>query len=60
MMRITMANNIFKVNFGIQLSWYLILKTIVSKSLKFGPKCRFLYLKPILSAIFVTIATIKI
>ena len=29
----------------------------VSKSLKFGPKCQFLYFKPILAAIFVSIAT---
>ena len=33
---------------------------MLSKPLKFGPKWQFLYLKPILSAIFVTIATIKI
>ena len=29
-------------------------------SLKFGPKWQFLYFKPILAAIFVTIATVKV
>ena len=42
--------------------WYLsvlvsnTLKKSLSKSLKFGPKWQFLYLKPILVAIFVTMA----
>ena len=36
------------------------LKKAISKGLILGPKWRFLYLKPVLSAIFVTIATIKI
>ena len=33
---------------------------MVSQSLKFGPKWQCLYFKPILSAIFVTIATVKV
>ena len=45
--------------FGICLCLHLILKKSVSKSLKFGLKWQFLYLKPILSAILVTIATGK-
>ena len=53
MMRIVTAHNILKGFFGICLCWYLILKKSVSKSLKF------LYFKPILSAILVTIATVK-
>ena len=32
---------------------------MVSKSLKFGPKWQFLCFKPVLSAIFVNIATVK-
>ena len=60
MMRIIMAHNIFKVFLGIKLCWYLILKKLVSKNLKFGPKRWFLYFKPVLLAIFVTKATIKI
>ena len=40
--------------------WYLlVLKKSVSKSLKFGLNWQFLYFKPILSAISVTIATGK-
>ena len=56
-MRIIPAHNILKDFFGICLCWYLILKTSVSKSLKFGLKWQFLCFKPILSAILVTIAT---
>ena len=59
MMRIIMAHNILKGFLGICLCWYLILKKIGLKSLKFGLKCQFLYFKPILSAILVTIATGK-
>ena len=45
--------------------WYLLVlisysKKSVSKSLKFGLKWQFLYFKPILSAILVTIATGKV
>ena len=58
-MRIITAQNILKGFFGICLCWYLILKKTVSKSLKFGLKWEFLYFKPILSAILVTIATGK-
>ena len=58
-MRIIMAHNILKGFFGICLCWYLILKKSVSKSLKFGLKWQFLYFKPILSSILVTIATGK-
>ena len=59
-MRIIIAHNILKgFFFGICLCWYLILKKSVSKSLKFGLKWQFLYFKPILSAILVTIATGK-
>ena len=59
-MRIITAHNILKVFFfGICLCWYLILKNSVSKSLKFGLKWQFLYFKPILLAILVTIATCK-
>ena len=58
-MRIITAHNILNVFFGIWLCWYLILKKLVSKSLKFGLKWQFLYFKPILSAILVTIATGK-
>ena len=58
-MGIITAHNILKVFFGICLCWYLILKKLVSKSLKFGLKWQFLYSKPILSAILVTIATGK-
>ena len=54
-----MAHNILKGFFGICLCLYLILKKTVSKSLKFGLKWQFLYFKPILSAILVTIATGK-
>ena len=54
-----MAHNILKGFFGFLLCWYLILKNSVSKSLKFGQKWQFLYLMPILSAIFVTIAKVK-
>ena len=54
MMRIITAHNILKGFFG-----YLILKKSVSKSLKFGLKWQFLFFKPILSAILVTIATGK-
>ena len=56
-MRIIMAHNILKGFFGICLCWYLILKKSVSKSLKFGLKGQFLYIKPILLNILVTIAT---
>ena len=59
MMRIITAQKILKVFFGICLYWYLILKTSVSKSLKFGLRWKFLYFKPILTAILVTIATGK-
>ena len=38
----------------------IILKNSVSKSLKFGKKWQFLYFMPILSAIFVTIAMVKL
>ena len=57
MMRNIKAHNILKDFLGICLCWYLILKKSVSKSLKFGLKWQFLYFKPILSAILVTIAT---
>ena len=45
--------------------WYLAVLISNSlkiglKSLKFGPKWQYLYFKPILSAIFVTIATVKL
>ena len=60
MMRIIRAHNISKVIFGIHLCRYLILKKSVYKSLKFGPKWQFFYFKPILSAIFVTIAMVKV
>ena len=59
MMRIITAHNILKFFGGICLCWYLILKKSVSKSLEFGLKWHFLYFKPILSAILVTIATDK-
>ena len=59
MMKIIKAHNILKGFFGICLCWYLILKNWVSKSLKFGLKWQFLYFKPILLAILVTIATGK-
>ena len=58
-MSIITAHNVLKGFFGICLCWYLILKKSVSKSLKFGLKWQFLYFKPILSAILVTIATGK-
>ena len=58
-MRIITAYNILKGFFGICLCWYLILKKSVSESLKFGLKWQFLYLKPISSAILITIATGK-
>ena len=58
-MRIIKAHNILKGVFGICLCWYLFLKKSVSKSLKFGLKWQFLFFKPILSAILVTIATGK-
>ena len=54
-MRIITAHKILKVCLA-----YLIFKNVVSQSLKFGPKWWFLYFKPILSAIFVTIATFKV
>ena len=59
-MKIITANNILKVFF-----WYLLvliskfLKKLVSNSLKFGLKWQFLYFKPILLPILVTIATGK-
>ena len=56
-MRVIKAHNI--AFFGICLCWYLILKKSVSKSLKFGLKLQFLYLRPILLVILVTIATVK-
>ena len=56
-MRIITAHSVFKGFFGICLCWYLILKKSVSKSLEFGLKWQFLYFKPILLAILVTIAT---
>ena len=49
-------NNILKGLFCIKLCWYLILKKLVSKGLKFGPKWYVLYFKPILAAIFDTMA----
>ena len=58
-MRIITAHNILKGFYGTCLCWYLILKKSVSKSLKFGLNWQFLYFKPILSAILVTIATGK-
>ena len=58
-MKIIMAHNILKGFFGIYLCWYLILNNSVSKSLKFGQKWQFRYFMPILSVIFVTIATVK-
>ena len=58
-MRIITAHNILKVFFGICLCWYLFLKKLVSKSLKFSLKWQFLYFKPILLAFLVTIATGK-
>ena len=58
-MRIISAHNILKVYFGIRLCWYLILRKLVSKSLKYGLIWQFLYFKPILLAILVTIATGK-
>ena len=58
-MKIITAHNILKGFFGICLCWFLILKTSVSKSLKFCLIWQFLYFKPILSAILVTIATDK-
>ena len=59
-MRIITTHNILKGFFGgICLCWYLILKKSVSKSLKFGLKWQFLYFKPILLAILVTLATGK-
>ena len=58
-MIIATAYNILKGLFGIKLCWYLILKKSVSKSFKFGPKWQFLCFKPILTAIFGTIATVK-
>ena len=59
-MRIITAHNILKGFF-----WYLAVlsnfsKNKVSKSLKFGPKWQFLYFKPTLLAIFVTIAMVKL
>ena len=42
--------------FGVKVCCYLILKTLVSQSLQIGQKLLFLYFKPILLAIFVTIA----
>ena len=57
-----MAHNILKrflVFACADISLYLILKKSVSKSLKFGIKWQFLYFKPILSPILVTIATGK-
>ena len=59
MMKIITAHNILKGFFGSCLCLYLILKKSVSKSFKFGLKWQFLYFKPILSAILVTIATGK-
>ena len=59
MMRIFMAHNILKGLFGIRLCLYLILANSVSKCLRFSQRCQFLYFKPILLAIFVTIATVK-
>ena len=59
MMKIITAHNMLKGYFGICLCCYLILKKSVSKSLKFGQKWQFLYCKPFLSAILVTIATGK-
>ena len=58
-MRIIPTHNILKYFFGICLCWYLILKKLVSKSLKFSLEWQFLYFKPILSAILDTIATDK-
>ena len=59
MMRIITAQNILKGFLGICLCLYLVLKKIVSKSLKFGLKWQFLYFKLILSAILVNLETIK-
>ena len=59
-MRIITTHNILKV------FWYSLVlisnfkKKIVSKSLKFSPKSQFLYFKPILVAIFVTIVMVKV
>ena len=39
---------------------YNIIKQYVSQSIQFGPKWQFFCLKPILFAIFVTIATVKV
>ena len=59
-MRYIMAHNILKGCFGICLCKYLILRKMVYKSLKIGPKWQFPYFKPISSTIFVTIATVKV
>ena len=57
-MRIIKEHNILKGFFGIRLCWYLILKKLVSKSLKFGPKMAFsLYF---VRHFYVTIATVKV
>ena len=50
---------------GINLLWYLAVlivntKNSVSQCLKFGPKWRCHHLKPILSAIFVTMPTVRV
>ena len=62
MKRIITAHNISKGFFLyllVLISNNIYLKISVSKSLKFGLKWQFLYFKPILSAILVTIATGK-
>ena len=58
-MIIITAHSTIKGLFGICLCRYLILKKSVSKSLKFSLIWQFLYFKPILLAILVTIATGK-
>ena len=47
-----------KICFSIGMCWYLIFKKSVSKSLKFGPKWKFLDFEPTLVAIFATMATV--
>ena len=56
-MRIIMAHNILK-GFWYLAGLYLILKKSVSKGLEFGQKWQNLNCMPILSAYFVTIATV--
>ena len=60
MMRIITAHNISKVFLVFACADIQFLKMSVSKSLKFDLNWQFLYFKPILLAILVTIATGKV